>query len=253
MQDPFFDAKGETSPGRNATFLAKAFSENCTISAIGSAPYVEHDDWQAKWNIRHIIALAIEHNLHVDFHLDYNLSPTQEPLIFYVIDVLLEMRWTEKMPEKVITIGHATRLSLFSENEYRMLRQRIGELPIVFVGLPQSDVYMMGRNDPSRPRGTLCLPKVANEFNLDIAMSVNNVGNAFTPQGYPDPLMLCPLGVAISQTGAEEHCRTLLASTLLPFYFAMLKQLPSRLLHSHRREPSENATSRIRSHLLKGM
>ena len=117
------------------------------------------------------------------------------------------------MPGKVITIGHATRLRLFSPDECRMLRQRIGELPIIFVGLPQSDVYMMGRNDPSRPRGTLSVPRLVAEYNLDVAMSVNNVGNAFTPQGYPDPLMLCPLGVAVYQVGSEEHCKTLLVST----------------------------------------
>lgn len=43
-------------------------------------------------------------------------------------------------------------------------------------------------------------------------MAVNNVGNAFTPQGPPDPLALCTLGVALFQAGAKADCYRLLVS-----------------------------------------
>ncbi|KAI6115801.1 hypothetical protein EDD17DRAFT_1186980 [Pisolithus thermaeus] len=43
-------------------------------------------------------------------------------------------------------------------------------------------------------------------------MSVNNIEDAFTPQGYLDPLTLASLGVSIFQVGAELEWRELLHS-----------------------------------------
>jgi len=89
-----------------------------------------------------------------------------------------------------------------------------------FVALPQSDLYMMGRPEPNAdgeldvgtgasPRGTLNVPQLI-RLGFNAAIAVNNVGNAFTPQGAPDPLALCPLGVAVYQDGTVDGCRILL-------------------------------------------
>lgn len=43
-------------------------------------------------------------------------------------------------------------------------------------------------------------------------MSVNNIENAFTPQGYLDPLTLASLGVSVFQVAAEPEWRELLHS-----------------------------------------
>jgi len=114
------------------------------------------------------------------------------------------------MRGKWITIGHATRLSLFSDAELRALKEEVKDLPITFVGLPQSDMYMMGRGDPASPRGTLRVTDLVKKHGLDVAMSVNNIGNAFTPQGSLDPLSLCTLGVAVYQAGTPTDCHILL-------------------------------------------
>ncbi|KZT28415.1 Metallo-dependent hydrolase [Neolentinus lepideus HHB14362 ss-1] len=218
-QDPLY-LREESEPSDNYTLL-KAAAATYGVSAIGSAPYVEPSFEQAKNNIIHVLDLAEAHNLHVDFHLDYNADPSSEPLIYFLIDQLHARSWADRIKEGLrahVTIGHATRLSLFSSQEWEELVKSIGDLPISFVALPQSDLYMIRGYKYVPPglgphRYTLRVPQLKRMFGLDIAMSVNNVENAFTPQGPVDPLALCPLGVATYQAGTTADCISLLAST----------------------------------------
>lgn len=53
------------------------------------------------------------------------------------------------------------------------------------------------------------------EFELEAAMAVNNVGNAFTPQGNCDPLSIASLGVGLYQAGTKRDSEILYASSLL--------------------------------------
>ncbi|KDQ62409.1 hypothetical protein JAAARDRAFT_30317 [Jaapia argillacea MUCL 33604] len=228
-QDPLY-VPGSPTPSDNLSLLERAASHP-SISAIGSAPYVEPSLHQSKQNINHILDLAEAFNLHVDFHLDYNLNPSSKPLIHYVIEQLRQRRWVHDMPgrsgrRRHVTIGHATRLSLFTQSEWFSLVSLIASenLPISFVALPQSDLYMMGREDDSTNppglaprRGTLRLPRLVREYGKDVnfALSVNNVDNAFTPQGSVDPLSLCPLGVAVYQAGTVADAEILVDAVTL--------------------------------------
>ncbi|EIN12834.1 Metallo-dependent hydrolase [Punctularia strigosozonata HHB-11173 SS5] len=217
-QDPLYSpADVQNTEPVNSTLLAEAAARD-GVSAIGSAPYVETSTDLARRNISRCIALALAHGLHLDFHLDYNLSQEADPMIY---DVISELRLRPWDLTKRITIGHATRLALFRHDEWRELVHAIGNLPISFVGLPQSDLYMMGRNAGERGpgmlavRGTLNTPSLSGEHNLRIAMSVNNVQNAFTPQGSVDPLGLCPLAIAVFQDGTAKACEALLRSVTI--------------------------------------
>ncbi|KAF8590768.1 Metallo-dependent hydrolase [Ramaria rubella] len=210
-QDPLFASQSHGEASDNLHLLREAAAKP-GISAVGSAPYVEPSIDQSRRNIDHIFDIAILCGLHVDFHLDYNLSPTSEPLIYYVIKRLRELDWTKCMPGKHITIGHAPRLCLFSPEELRALYEDMKDLPITLVGLPQTDMYMLGRDHINKPRGTLRITELVRDYGLDVAMSVNNVGNAFTPQGSLDPLSLCTFGVSVFQAGTRADCGTLLAA-----------------------------------------
>ena len=167
----------------------------------------------AEQNIMLVLDLAHVHNLHADFHLDYNLDLASEPLIWFVIDILRQRiqagRWNR---DRHVCVGHATRLTLWTSPEWSRFAKAIADddLPITLVGLPQSDMYTAGKGSLRPPRGTLNPIRLAEEHGLKIAMSVNNVGNAFTPQGTPDPLSLCSLGVALFQAGTKSACQTLL-------------------------------------------
>ncbi|KAF7299106.1 hypothetical protein MIND_00858900 [Mycena indigotica] len=212
-QEPLFDDTESVDPGENYSLLVRAL-ETHDLQVVGSAPYVEPTLAQAKLNIGLILNLALKHRCHVDFHLDYNLDPTSEPLIFNVIEQARQLSWP---PALKITVGHATRLQLFTPEEWKELTSAMGSLPITFVGLPQSDMYMMGRGDSplGAPRGTLHIPQIAAQHNIQIAMAVNNVQNAFTPQGSVDPLSLCTFGVALFQTATPNDLKTLLRAVTL--------------------------------------
>lgn len=189
------------------------------VRVVGSAPYVEPTIELAKKNIGLIFDLADAHGLDlVDFHLDYNLDPSAEPLIYEVIaEAKRRYRIADaNAPKRVcprITIGHATRLQLFTQEEWRALAAAAVGIPLAFVGLPQSDMYMQGRDAAAEPlgapRGTLRVPHLAREHGIDVAMAVNNVANAFTPQGSLDPLTLCTFGVGVFQAATPEDVRTL--------------------------------------------
>ena len=217
-QDPLFASATDDRPGLNYVLLQGALHRP-GVEAVGSTPYVEPSVAHAKRNIELVLDLAFEHGVHADFHLDYNLDPSAEPLIWHVLEQLRQrIRGGRWRPGAHVCVGHATRLTLFAPDEWRLLRGALLDerLPVTLVGLPPSDLYMMGRGLERAPRGTLDVPRLASELGVRAAMAVNNVENAFTPQGPVDPLALCPLGVAVFQAGTKLDCRTLLVSPLPP-------------------------------------
>ncbi|KIY71546.1 Metallo-dependent hydrolase [Cylindrobasidium torrendii FP15055 ss-10] len=234
-QEPLFSTANDDAPGSNFALLETALRKYGNIESVGSAPYVEPTITQAKMNIRLVLELAVRHDLHLDFHLDYNLDPASEPLIFEVVSRVQEVHRqpTSEHWRKHVTIGHATRLQLFTPEEWHKLIMRIGDLHITLVGLPNSDLYMQGRADAHKPlgapRATLRVPQLVRQHGLQVAMSVNNVGNAFTPQGSVDPLALCTLGVAIFQAATPEDIHALACSVTSASKRAMGLNAPGRM------------------------
>lgn len=63
-----------------------------------------------------------------------------------------------------------------------------------------------------RVRGTLQIIKIIKKYGINAAIGINNVGNAFTPQGSLDPLSLASLGVGIYQAATKADMDLLLVS-----------------------------------------
>ncbi|PLB46900.1 Metallo-dependent hydrolase [Aspergillus steynii IBT 23096] len=211
-QDPVFS--GEFGD-ENRALLEEALARYPQVDVIGTTPYVEAGEAAAKRNIDWAAARALELEKHVDFHLDYNLDGGREALVWYVLDALRRNRWTASTTNKRVMLGHCTRLTLFDHEEWSRLAREIHQhdLPVSFVGLPTSDLYMAAppgaESDNGRPRGTLPVPEMIRKYGLDAVMGVNNVGNAFTPWGSPDPLSLACLGVGVYQTGTQADANLL--------------------------------------------
>lgn len=58
-------------------------------------------------------------------------------------------------------------------------------------------------------RGTLDVPKLVKHFRLNACIGINNIGNAFTPQGSCDPLNLASQAVGIYQAGTASDAEML--------------------------------------------
>ncbi|KAI1406351.1 Metallo-dependent hydrolase [Hypoxylon fuscum] len=216
-QDPLFStAHGETNR-YVMTSLLRDYAPS--IQALGTTPYVEKSRKASLQNIEWAITTAIHHNLHLDFHLDYNLdspSPSSQALTFSVVELLKKHDWLGRADRsKTIVLGHCTQLTVLSEPDLRQLAESIirSGLPIHFVGLPTSDMFMMGRSGSTitqaRPRGTLHVLSMIKDLGLSACIGVNNVGNAFTPFGSGDPLQTASYGVGIYQTGTVTDAKTL--------------------------------------------
>ena len=64
------------------------------VEAVGSTPYVEDSEETARNNAEWIVEQAVLHNKHLDFHLDYHLNDAQQPLIWHVLEILIDI-WPE--------------------------------------------------------------------------------------------------------------------------------------------------------------
>jgi hypothetical protein len=83
---------------------------------------------------------------------------------------------------------------------------------------------MMGRPSEEeeggqRVRGTLQVLQIIKRYGLNAAIGVNNVGNAFTPQGTCDPLSLASLGVGLYQAATKADADLLLVSVITLLHF----------------------------------
>lgn len=210
-QLPLFSSAPGDEDGSIIRDLMRQAARNGSIEAIGSTPYVEADINAMKRNIEWMVDLSAEFDLHLDFHLDYNLDPSSVPLVWHVIETLAYKSWKERTIDKTIVLGHCTRLTLFTQEEWERLATSVAEaeLPLSFVGLPTSDMFMMRTGKRPEVRGTLDVPRIIEEYGLNACIGMNNIGNAFTPQGTCDPLNLACQGVGIYQAGTERDTEVL--------------------------------------------
>ncbi|KAF2706358.1 cytosine deaminase protein-like protein [Pleomassaria siparia CBS 279.74] len=176
------------------------------VDVVGSTPYVEKDKARSKDNVSWISSLALSNKKHLDLHLDYFLEDDKQPLIWDTLAIIADMNWSEQT-DKRITLGHCTRLTRFGEGEWQRLKRDIGRLPVAFVGLPTSDLFMMRTQE--NVRGTLPVVEMIGKHGLEACIAVNNVGNAFTPYGNCDPLSIASLGVGIYQAGTKKDAEVL--------------------------------------------
>jgi hypothetical protein len=201
------------------------------VEVFGSTPYVEKAEKDGNFekqimNMEFAIKTAKRYKLHLDFHIDYNLDATKQSMVLEALKLLHTMNWPSNWNNfeyRTIVFGHCTRLTLFDNTEWLHLCENVQGLPVSFVGLPTSDLFMMGRPNEEeggaqRVRGTLQVLQMIKKYGLNAVIGINNVGNAFTPQGSCDPLSLASLGVGVYQAGTKADAELLLVSATLPIF-----------------------------------
>ncbi|KAL9583535.1 MAG: hypothetical protein Q9212_002652 [Teloschistes hypoglaucus] len=209
-QDPIFSGENALD---NRDLIEEALQRD-GVEVVGSTPYVEADETRMRKNVDWAIDAAWKYDKHLDLHLDYNLDANKEPMIWYVIAGLHDRQRVSERSNRTIVLGHCTRLTRFTADQWHDLRRRIGDLPVSFLGLPTSDLFMMGKPSDEvgggeRVRGTLQIPQMIQQYGLAGAIGINNVGNAFTPQGNCDPLNLASMCVGIYQAGTKNEAELL--------------------------------------------
>lgn len=195
---------------------AAVFNEH--VSVLGTTPYVESDEENVKKNIDWATTMAADRGVHLDFHLDYNLDGSRNTCADLVAKQLESMTLYQRnrpsSKKLTVVLSHCTRLTLHSEPDWQALSQRVQNLELYFVGLPTSDLYMMGKphnheGGGERVRGTLQIPQMIQKYGIQGAIAINNVGNAFTPYGSCDPLSIASMGVGLYHAGTKQDARLL--------------------------------------------
>ena len=213
-QEPIYS--GTHGAANRKLMEAAVFSEH--VSVIGTTPYVESDEENTRKNIGWAIKVASDFSVHLDFHLDYNLDGSQITQTDLVAKQLESMSLYQRSQYPFVTttvvVSHCTRLTLYEKRDWQALSQRVQHLKLYFVGLPTSDLYMMGkpRSDKGggeRVRGTLQIPQMVQGYGIQGAIAVNNVGNAFTPYGSCDPLSIASMGVGLYHAGTKRDTQLL--------------------------------------------
>lgn len=198
--------------------LMEAAVSNEHVSVVGTTPYVESDEENMKRNVNWAIQMASGSSLHLDFHLDYNLDGSQSAWTDLVINQLellsLYRRDRSSSEDCTAVLSHCTRLTLYDDPSWQTLSRRVQNLALYFIGLPTSDLYMMGRphsheGGGERVRGTLQIPQMIQRYGLQCAIAINNVGNAFTPYGSCDPLTIASTGVGLYHAGTRRDAQLL--------------------------------------------
>jgi cytosine/adenosine deaminase-related metal-dependent hydrolase len=199
--------------GKTVRRLLEEAASHPAVDVMGSTPYVESDRAKMRENVRWVSELALMNSKHLDFHMDYNLDPQQEPLVYDAVDTLRTLRWRKENPEKTVAMGHCTRLTQFDQAEWKALKEAIGDLPVSFIGLPTSDLFMM--RAASGVRGTLNVRNMIRDYDFNAAVAINNVGNAFTPQGSCDPMSIASLCVGVYQAGTKRDTELLYVGSFM--------------------------------------
>lgn len=213
-QEPIYS--GDHAAANRELMETAVFNEH--VSVVGTTPYVESDEENTTRNINWVIQMASNSGLHVDFHLDYNLDGKQSTQTEYVAKQLESMSLYQRdhssLKKATVVLSHCTKLTLYKEPDWQALSQRVQHLEFYFIGLPTSDLYMMGKphdheGGGQRARATLQIPQMIQKYGIRGAIAINNVGNAFTPYGSCDPLGIASMGVGLYHAGTKQDTQLL--------------------------------------------
>ena len=142
--------------------------------AIGAVPYM---DANPRGQIDRIFALAHEHDVDIDMHLD--LADTTDGMqIDYVCRKTDEIGYGGR-----VAVGHLTQASLLPRAEFDALATRLANAGVAVTILPSTDLHLMGRSfDGAVPRGVVPAEPLR-AAGVTCSLSTNNILNPFTPYG----------------------------------------------------------------------
>jgi cytosine deaminase len=165
------------------------------IDVIGGCPHLDLDPHGA---IDYLLGLALETGLPLDLHADENLRPTSNDL-----EYLAEVMTTDNI-EHQIAASHCVSLSSRSENDIRIIADKVASAGISVISLPQTNLFLQGRNTVRNiPRAITPITALRNAGVL-VAAGADNLQDPFNLMGRGDPLEIASLLVTASHLNPEN-------------------------------------------------
>ena len=179
---------------------------------LGAVPYIDSDP---RGQIDRIFAIAREHDVDIDMHLD--LGDTPEGMnVEYVCDLTERYRYGGR-----VAVGHVTQLSTVEPGRFAAIARRLADSGVAVTVLPSTDLYLCGRTqDHSVQRGVTSAHRLV-AHGVNCSLSTNNVLNPFTPYGDASLIRMANLYANVCHVSRREDLREC---------FAMLTTRSARLM-----------------------
>ncbi|MDR7550823.1 MAG: amidohydrolase family protein [Armatimonadota bacterium] len=160
-----------------ADLLVQALDQGADL--LGGVPYNDRDPEE---HLDFVFDLAVKRGVDLDLHVDFSDDPSDRTVLS------VAARTIARGYQGRVTVGHLTSLGAMAPEVAGGVIARIREARIHVVALPATDLYLNGRGPvPPAHRGLTPVRKLL-DAGVNVAISSNNVRNAFTPLGRADPL-----------------------------------------------------------------
>ncbi len=181
-------------PGRD---LKIALAEGADIA--GGAP---HMDPQPDRAVRICLEAAGEAGLPLDLHTDETLNPNMLTLAT-MADLVSETNFPYP-----VTASHCVSLAVQERKVQESVSEQVAAAGITIVALPQTNLYLQGRDHPSAtPRGLTAIRPLRNA-GVTVAAGGDNLRDPFHPVGRGDALEVAALMVTAGHLDPHDAIRS---------------------------------------------
>ncbi len=191
-----FAQEGLTQEMATYELLRQALQQGADL--VGGCPYTDPNPDR---HVELIFDLAEEFGVDVDFHLDFDLDPSESG----IPKIAAETR--RRGYQGRVAVGHVNKLSAMPATQRTALAQLLQQADIALTVLPATDLLLMGHGqDHLVPRGVVN----ANELRalgLRTTIASNNILNAFTPYGDASLVRMANLYANVAQLATDEAIR----------------------------------------------
>lgn len=181
-------------PGKD---LRTALKEGADI--VGGAP---HMDPQPDRAVRICLETAGEAGVPMDLHTDETLNPNM-----LTLSTLADLVSETKFPGPV-TASHCVSLAVQDQRVQQSVSEQVAEAGITIVTLPQTNLYLQGRDHPSAtPRGLTAI-RPLRAAGVTVAAGGDNLRDPFHPVGRGDALEVAALMVTAGHLDPRDAIRS---------------------------------------------
>lgn len=165
------------------------------VDLLGGCPHLEHDGAAV---IDQLLGMAVDHGCGVDLHMDETLDP----------DVL----WLPELARQVmsrnidvaVTASHCVSLGMVDVDQQRAVAAAVAEAGVSVVALPQTNLYLQGRDmHQAMPRGLTAIEALV-EAGATVCAGADNVADPFNLVGRSDPFETASLLVMAAHRSPER-------------------------------------------------
>ncbi|SOC36133.1 cytosine deaminase [Rhizobium subbaraonis] len=204
-----FPQEGLINDAGTEELLEQALAQGADL--LGGCPYTDSDP---QLHMKKLFAMAVAHDVDLDFHLDFDLDPSWS----HLSDICNLTEWAGW--QNRVTVGHATKLAAMDGETLTRQIARLAEAGVAVTALPSTDLYLNGREAAFRaPRGIAPIHLLA-ERGVTVSVASNNILNPFTPYGDGSLLRMANLYANVSHIGPEGF----------PACFDMITESAARLM-----------------------